>query len=51
MEALMVGLRSHILDAARFSDSSSPKYFVDMKVETTTGINGLVYCALNVYNS
>jgi hypothetical protein len=50
MEALMVGLRPHILDAACLSHSSSIKYIVEIKVETATGINGLVYRGFNTYN-
>ena len=51
MEALMFGLRPHILDTACLSHSSSIIYFVEMKVETAIGINGLVYRAFNAYNS
>ena len=51
MEALMVGLRPHVLDTTCLSHSSSSKYVVEMKVETATGINGLVYRGFNTYNS
>ena len=51
MEALMVGLRPHVLDTACLSHSSSLKYVVEMKVITAIGINGLVYCGFNTYNS
>ena len=47
----MVSLGAHILDASHLSDNSSPKHFVDMKVESATGINGLVDCAFNAYDS
>jgi hypothetical protein len=51
MEALMVGLRSQILGATCLSHNSSIEYVVEMKLETATGINGLVYSGFKAYNS
>ena len=50
MEALMVGLRSDIPDAACLPDRPSSKYFMDAIMVPATRINGLVQSTFKSYN-